>query len=130
MHSGYIIIKLIITLCKFYLEPKNYAELYGYVNFNQMSSHNIEINVDIMFHSDYPLNLNSLLHMLQGQMTSKWYLFGLALGVPKMILDQLTDYSEEDSLVEVLDYWLTHHPQKPTWQEITDAQKKLSFKNL
>lgn len=64
--------------------------------------------------------------MLKGQaISSKWYHFGIALGVPKKILDQLTDYSKEDSLVEVLDYWLTHHPQQPTWKEISDAQNKI-----
>ena len=59
-------------------------------------------------------------------MTSKWHQFGLTLGVPRKILDQLTDYSEEDSLIEVLDYWLKHHPNQPTWQEVVDAQDKIS----
>ena len=74
----------------------------------------------------HPPDLNSLLHLLQGQVTSKWIEFGQALGVPKKILDQLTDYSEEDGLVEVLDYWLTHHPNQPTWQEVSDAQDKIN----
>jgi hypothetical protein len=78
-------------------------------------------------HADCPPNLNSLLqHLLHGQVTSKWYQFGLALGVPKEILNQLTDYSEEDSLVELLDYWLKHHPNQPTWQEVSNAQDKIN----
>ena len=63
-----------------------------------MNAHYLPINN----HAGHPPNLNSLLHLLQGQVTSKWYQFGLALGVSNMILDQLTEYSEEDSLVEVL----------------------------
>ena len=89
------------------------------------------MEVIFFFFLDHPPNLSSLLHVLQGQVaSSKWYLLGLALGVPKIILDQLVDYSEGDSLVEVLDYWLTHHPQQPTWQEITTAQNKLSFHEM
>ena len=72
---------------------------------------------------DEPPTLSSLLHELQGQTTSQWYQFGLALGVPKEILEQLTNYSEEDCIVELLDYWLRHHPGQPTWQEVADAQK-------
>ena len=45
------------------------------------------------------------------------------------VLEGFNLYSEEDCLVEVLDYWLKHHPGKPTWQEITDAQKKVESFN-
>ena len=77
-------------------------------------------------YADHPPDLNSLLHTLKGKISSNWYNFGLALGVPKAILDQLLDYSEEDSLIEVLDYWLSHHPQQPTWQEVANAQDKIN----
>ena len=45
------------------------------------------------------------------------------------ILEEFNLYSEEDCLVEVLEYWLKHHPAQPTWQEITDAQSKLETFN-
>ena len=45
------------------------------------------------------------------------------------VLEGFNLYSEEDCLVEVLDYWLKNHPSKPTWQEITDAQRKLEMFN-
>ena len=45
------------------------------------------------------------------------------------VLEGFNLYSEEDCLVEVLDYWLKNHPSKPTWQEITDAQKKIETFN-
>ena len=74
-----------------------------------------------------PLRLEQILIKLQGKVTSQWYLFGLAFGVPNDILEQLHDYSEEESLIELLDYWMRHHPGQPTWQEIADAQEKVEF---
>ena len=35
-------------------------------------------------------NLNNLVYALQEQVSSHWYPFGLSLGVPKQILEQLT----------------------------------------
>ena len=78
---------------------------------------------------DVPLDLNSLQQILQGQISKQWYQFGLSLGIPMDVLEGFNLYSEEDCLVEVLDYWLKHHPSKPTWQEITDAQRKIKTFN-
>ena len=72
-------------------------------------------------------DLNNLVYILQGQVSSQWYSFGLALGAPKEMLNQLKYHSNEECLVEVLDYWLRHHPGKPTWQEIMEARNKLSY---
>ena len=66
-----------------------------------------------------------LLIKLRGKVKKNWYQFGLVLGVPKEILNQLVSYSEEDSLIELLDYWLKHHPDQPTWKEIADAMEDL-----
>ena len=68
--------------------------------------------------------MSNLLQELKGQITSQWYQFGLNLGVPKDILDQLNNYSDEDRTVEILDYWLRHHSGKPTWQEVDEAKKQ------
>lgn len=72
-----------------------------------------------------PLNLNSLLQKLQGCISKQWYQFGLLLGIPMDVLEGFNLYSEDDCLVEVLDHWLKNHPGKPTWQQITDAQRKI-----
>lgn len=69
------------------------------------------------------------MRILKGQITSKWYQFGVALGIPQTTLEQLTNYNEEDSLIELLDYWLKHHPNQPTWQEINNAQEKMYTDN-
>lgn len=58
-------------------------------------------------------------------MDSQWYWLGLAMEVPKTFLEQLKECPENQCLVEVLDYWLRNHPDKPTWQEIANAQKKV-----
>ena len=71
--------------------------------------------------------MSNLLQKLKGQITSQWYEFGLKLGVPKDIVDQLNNYSDEDRTVEILDYWLRHHPGKPTWQEVAEAKKQVDL---
>ena len=79
---------------------------------------------------EIPLDLKSLLQKLQGQISKQWYQFGLALGLPMDVLEGFNLYSEEDCLVEVLDYWLKHHTTQPTWQEITNAQSKIESFNI
>ena len=76
-----------------------------------------------------PVNLKCLLKKLQGQVSKQWYQLGLTLGLPMDVLEGFNLYSDDDCLVEVLDYWLKHHPGKPTWQEITNAQKKVEMFN-
>lgn len=45
--------------------------------------------------------------------------------MPRRVLNQIENYSEESRLAEVLDYWLKHHPGQPSWREIMDAQRKI-----
>ena len=67
-----------------------------------------------------------MLNTLQNQISdSQWYQFGVAIGVPRRVLNQIENYSEESRLAEVLDYWLKHHPGQPSWTEIIDAQRKI-----
>jgi hypothetical protein len=67
-----------------------------------------------------------LLHTLKGQISdSEWYQFGVAIGVPRRVLNQIENYSEESRLAEALRCWLKHHPGQPSWKEITDAQRKI-----
>ena len=67
-----------------------------------------------------------MLHILQGQISdSQWYQFGVAIGVPRRVLSQIDNNSEESRLAEILEYWLKHHPGQPSWREITEALRKL-----
>ena len=90
--------------------PSHYIIYYYHNNIGETQSCNLK---------------HSLVHALQGQISSQWYSFGLAIGVPKQILNQLKHYSDEECLVEVLDYWLKHHPGKPTWQEVVEAKNRI-----
>jgi hypothetical protein len=54
-----------------------------------------------------------------------WYQLGEALGIEKAILEKFTTYSPEESIIEMLDYWLRNHSGKPTWKEVADALRKI-----
>jgi hypothetical protein len=79
--------------------------------------------------TEEPITLSGLLQKLKGDISSQWYQFGLELRIPKDILDQLNSYSDEDRTVEILDYWLRHHPGNPTWQEVAEAKKQAELDN-
>jgi hypothetical protein len=83
----------------------------------------------ILVDDSVQLSLDNLLTRLQGRVSSHWYQFGLALGVPQNILEELNDYLDEDALVEILDYWLKNcHPShQPSWQEVATAVNKAGF---
>ena len=63
-------------------------------------------------------------------MSSHWHQFGLSLGVPADIVEQLKDYSDKDALVEILDYWLKHHSHQPTWKDVGTALRKAGFNDI
>ena len=46
--------------------------------------------------------------MMKLQVSKQWYQFGLALGLTMDVLEEFNHYSEDDCLVEVLDYWIKH----------------------
>ena len=77
-------------------------------------------------------DLNSLVHALRGPFSSKWYSFGLAIGLPKDILNHIKHHSDSDEecLIEVLDYWLRNHSSKPTWEEVTEAKRKVNSNSI
>ena len=70
---------------------------------------------------DESLDLDTLLIKLGGRLDTQWYPLGMAIGIPTQFLENLKGYSDEECMVEMLDYWLRHHPDQPTWKEIADA---------
>ena len=80
--------------------------------------------------TDEDLDQDTLLIKLRGHITSEWYQFGQVIGVPEDILQHLQDYTVEESLVEMLDYWLRHHPNQPTWNEIAHAVSEVGLYQL
>ena len=76
------------------------------------------------------LDLDNLLIRVRTQVTPKWYQFGLALGVDKDVLNKFCACPQEESIVELADYWLRNSPTKPTWRDVAEALKKIGFDSL
>ena len=76
------------------------------------------------------LDLDNLLIRVRTQVTPKWYQFGLALGVDKDVLNKFSACPQEESIVELADYWLRNSPTKPTWRDVAKALKKIGFDSL
>ena len=74
---------------------------------------------------DSLLNLDSLLIEIKWDATQVWYQLGETLGIEKKILDKFTTCSSEESIIEMLDYWLRNHSRKPTKKEVADALRKI-----
>ena len=54
------------------------------------------------------------------------------MGVPKEAMDtySATGCSSDQCLIEVLDYWLRHHPSQLTWKEVAHALKEIQLFQL
>ena len=87
------------------------------------------ITIDLV-HADDSLNLDSLLIQIKPEVTSKWHPFGQALGVDNKLLDTYLPYPPEQNIIEVCDNWLRNHTGKPTWKEVAEALKRISFQQL
>ena len=70
--------------------------------------------------------------LLKEEVTPKWYDFGLVVGVPKEEMDHysVTQCSSDQCLIEVLDYWLRHHPSQLTWKEVAHSLKEIKLHQL
>ena len=72
-----------------------------------------------------------MLIQLRPQVTDKWYEFGEAAGIDKGVLDDCAKTcSQEDCIVEMLDYWLRNSVQKPTWKHIAEVLKAINLPQL
>ena len=60
----------------------------------------------------------------------RWYEFGLVIGVPKDVMDGYLGYPSDQCLIELLDYWLRHHPGLLTWREVAQALKEIKLHQL
>ena len=84
----------------------------------------------ILNNTDTLLNLDSLLIQLQAEVTPKWYQFGEAIGMNKETLNKYTNYSDDQCIIEVLDYWLTNHSGQPTWREVAKILRGIGLQRL
>ena len=74
-------------------------------------------------------NLGNLLAKLHS-ITHLWYQFGLAVGISQNVLDSYVELPHDKCLIEVLNYWLTNHHSKPTWQDVTRALNEMQLFHL
>ena len=77
-----------------------------------------------------PVNLDLLLILLREELTPRWYELGLVVGVPKDVMDGYLGYPSDQCLIELLDYWLRHHPGQLTWREVAQALREMKFYQL
>ena len=76
------------------------------------------------------VNLDLLLILLKEELTPRWYEFGLVVGVPKDIMDGYLGYPSDQCLIELLDYWLRHHPGQLTWREVAQVLREMNLYQL
>ena len=79
---------------------------------------------------DKTLNLDTLLIQIRHEVTPKWYQFGLAIGINKEILDEFSNFTPEECIVEVSDLWLRTSVTTLTWRDVADALKETGCHRL
>ena len=80
--------------------------------------------------TDDLLNLDSLLIQLREHVTPRWYVMGVAIGLPQQLLDQYSAYPPEECVVEMFDYWLQNYSTKPTWEDVAIVLRKINLDHL
>ena len=81
--------------------------------------------LDNDMHTDKTLNLDNLLIQIRDQVTPKWYQFGLAVGINKETLDEFSNFTPEECIIEILDLWLRTNETTVTWRDVADALKEI-----
>ena len=79
---------------------------------------------------DLTLNLDTLLIQIRREVTPKWYQFGLAIGINKETLDELSNLTPEECIVEVSDIWLRTSATAITWRDVADTLKETGCHRL
>ena len=75
-----------------------------------------------------PLDLNNLLRQIGTEIASKWRQLGKAVGISEEMLDECSNCSPEEAVVEVLDYWIRN--QKPSWEDVAEALNEVGLHEL
>ena len=88
----------------------------------QVTCHNKQLDINI--------NLDMLLIELKPEVTPKWYQFGLVVGISKEVMNNYSDYPDEECFVKVLDNWLRNHESKPTWKEVAEVLRQIDLHQL
>ena len=86
--------------------------------------------IQLFVTTDDLLNLDSLLIQLKPEVTSKWEQFASVVGLSQEVIIDLSNCGPDERMVEMLDYWLRHHPSKPTWREVAQILEELHLYQL
>ena len=79
---------------------------------------------------DKTLNLDTLLIQIHDEVTPKWYQFGLAVGINKETLDEFSNFTPEECIVEISDLWLRTSETTVIWRDVADALKEIGCYRL
>ena len=79
---------------------------------------------------NFSVNLDLILNLFKEELTPRWYECGLVVGVPKEVMDTYLGCPSDQCLIEVLDYWLRHHPGQLTWKEVAQALRGMKLYQL
>ena len=75
--------------------------------------------------SSLPLDLNNLLDQIGKEVASEWYQLGIAVGISEEMLDECSNRSPQEAIVEVLDYWIRNH--KPSWEDVAETLNEIGL---
>ena len=102
--------------------PSQSPGILQYLTLSLMSSDIPRIDCSVL------LDLNNLLHQIGTEVASKWYQLGIAVGISEEMLDECSNCSPEEAVVEVLDYWIRNH--KPSWEDVAEALNEVGLHEL
>ena len=65
------------------------------------------------------MSLGSLLIQIRIKVAPKWHQFGVAIGVPEVLLEQYSSHPSDERLIKIIDYWFKNH-HHPTWKDMAE----------
>ena len=75
-------------------------------------------------------NLDNLLIQLRSEVTPYWFQFGTAIGMDEATSQEYSKYPPEQCLIEVINFWVRIHDNKPTWRGVSDVLKEIKLNKL
>jgi hypothetical protein len=88
----------------------------------------ISYNNPFLTGSSLPLDLNNLLELIGSDVASEWYQLGRTVGISEEMLDECSNRSPREAVVEVLDHWIRNH--KPSWNDVADILNEIGLHEL
>ena len=70
-----------------------------------------------------PLDLNNLLNQIGSKVAPKWYELGITVGISEEMLDDCSNRTPQEAVVEVLDYWIRNH--NPLWEDVAETLNEI-----